>query len=156
MRTLILPQKQRFSPAFQAPAIFEFLDEIGDEFGRIWGHPPKCARSKIESVSNDRCQAFWIPNGAPVGTNLRTCDPENERWEIAWTTKGMAGFAHIQAKSDEHGNIVMNYVSPLPKPLRRTTFIPTDSEGWRWKLEFSADGGENGVEVYRIKATRSQ
>ncbi len=68
----------------------------------------------------------------------------------------MAGFTHIRAKSGDDGNNVMHYVSPLPNPLRRITFYPTDTDSWRWTLEISTDDGENWLEVYRIKATRSQ
>jgi hypothetical protein len=35
-------------------------------------------------------------------------------------------------------------------------FFPPDENGWNWKLEFSSDGGESWLEVYRIKATRSE
>lgn len=100
-------------------------------------------------------QDFWLPNGGGVGTNLRTYNAETESWDIAWTITGMAGFAHIQAKEDDIGNIVMHYKSPLPDPLRRITFFPPDDGGWNWKLEVSGDG-DNWREVYRIKATPAE
>lgn len=100
-------------------------------------------------------QDFWLPNGGPVGTNLRTYNAETESWDIAWAVKGLPGFAHIQAESDENGNIVMMYKSPIPDPPRKITFFPADADGWNWKLEISADGGGKWTEVYRIKASRS-
>lgn len=100
-------------------------------------------------------QDFWMPNGGPIGTNLRTWNPNTESWDIAWAIKGVAGFAHIQAEKDAEGNVVMRYKSPIPDPLRRITFFPADSDGWDWKLELSSDNGENWTEVYRIKASRS-
>jgi hypothetical protein len=100
-------------------------------------------------------QDFWIPHDGPIGTNLRTWDPDAESWEIAWTIKGMAGFAHIQARMNDEGNIVMHYKSPLPDPLRRITFFPAGADGWNWKLEVSNDEGANWINVYRIKASRS-
>ena len=100
-------------------------------------------------------QDFWIPNGGDVGTNLRTWNSETETWHIAWATKTLPGFAHIQAKMDSDGNIVMRYKSPPQNPPRRITFFPVNDEGWNWKLEFSFDGGENWTEVYRIRATRT-
>ena len=100
-------------------------------------------------------QDFWMPNDGPVGTNLRTWNPDTESWDIAWAIKGLAGFAHIQAEMDADGNIVMRYKSPIPDPLRRITFFPADMDGWNWKLELSSDNGENWTEVYRIKASRS-
>ena len=102
-------------------------------------------------------QDFWIPNDGPVGTNLRTYNKAAESWDIAWTIKGMPGpgFAHITAKKQDDGRIVMRYVAPVPDPLRRITFFPATADGWDWKLEMSTDGGENWTDVYRIKARRS-
>ena len=54
-------------------------------------------------------QDFWIPNDGPVGTNLRTWNPDTESWDIAWAIKGLPGFAHIQAEMHDDGNIVMRY-----------------------------------------------
>ena len=99
-------------------------------------------------------QDFWIPFGGPVGTNLRTYHDETESWDIAWAIKGVPGFAHIVARQDTAGEIVMEYKSPVPDPPRRITFYPVDDEGWNWKLEFSFDGGDSWTEVYRIKATK--
>lgn len=101
-------------------------------------------------------QDFWIPNNSDfVGTNLRTYNEETSSWDIAWTIDPMPGFAHIQAKLQDDGSIVMNYKSPVPDPIRRITFFPPDANGWNWKLEVSSDAGLNWTEVYRIKATRS-
>jgi hypothetical protein len=101
-------------------------------------------------------QDFWLPPDGNVGTNLRTWNSKTESWDIAWAINTQPGFAHIQAKEDEDGNIVMHYKSPLPDPLRRITFFPPDEKGWNWKLEFSQDGGETWFEVYRITATPHQ
>lgn len=101
-------------------------------------------------------QDFWMPHDGNVGTNLRTWNPETESWDIAWAINTQPGFAHIQAKQDDDGNIVMHYKSPLPDPLRRITFFPPEENGWDWKLEFSQDGGETWFEVYRIRATPSE
>jgi len=98
-------------------------------------------------------QDFWIPSGGPVGTNLRTYSDETGSWDIAWAIKGVPGFAHIVAKQNVAGEIVMEYRSPVQNPPRRITFYPVDKEGWNWKLEFSFDGGDSWTEVYRIKAT---
>jgi hypothetical protein len=99
-------------------------------------------------------QDFWFPHSGPVGTNLRTYHSETESWDIAWAIKGTPGFAHITAKQNTAGEIIMQYKSPLPEPPRRITFFPADDDGWKWKLEFSFDGGNNWTEVYRITASR--
>ncbi|MBT8109602.1 MAG: hypothetical protein KJO27_02640 [Gammaproteobacteria bacterium] len=98
-------------------------------------------------------QDFWIPPGGPVGTNLRTYDNDTKSWDIAWAIKGVPGFAHIVARQNDSGEIVMKYESPVPNPPRKITFFPVIDEGWNWKLELSFDGGNNWTEVYRIKAT---
>ena len=96
-----------------------------------------------------------MPNDGGVGTNLRTYNKESASWDIAWSVTGMpAGFAHIQAKKDDNGDIVMMYKSPLPKPPRRITFFPPEKNSWKWKLEMSFDEGQSWTEVYRIQATR--
>lgn len=98
-------------------------------------------------------QDFWIPGDGNVGTNLRTWNPDSGSWDIAWAIDTLAGFAHIEAKQQEDGNIVMLYKSPIPDPLRHITFFPPDEDGWDWQLEYSRDGGEIWRVVYRIRAT---
>jgi hypothetical protein len=98
-------------------------------------------------------QDFWIPGDGNVGTNLRTWNADTESWDIAWAIDTLPGFAHIQAKQEDNGNIVMMYKSPVPDPLRRITFFAPDEDGWDWQLEFSPDDGETWRVVYRIRAT---
>lgn len=97
-------------------------------------------------------QDFWLPADGKVGTNLRTWNADTDAWDIAWVVDTVPGFAHIQAREDADGNIVMHYKAPVPDPERRITFYPPDEEGWDWTLEFKLDG-ENWTEVYRIHAT---
>jgi len=99
-------------------------------------------------------QDFWMPNGGPVGTNLRTYNADTQSWDIAWAIKGLPGFAHIAAKTDASGNIVMHYKTHIPDPLRKITFFPAKNDSWKWKLEISSDAGQNWLEVYRIQASR--
>jgi hypothetical protein len=100
-------------------------------------------------------QDFWMPNDGPAGTNLRTWNPNSNTWDIAWAIPGVPGFAHITAEEDDAGNVVMQYVSPVPNPLRRITFFAPDDSGWDWVMEFSTDDGATWQPVYRIKATPS-
>lgn len=113
--------------------------------------PGAGARWNFVCLGGTAVQDFWLPPDGKVGTNLRTWNAETESWDIAWTITGMPGFAHIGAKQDEAGNIVMEYVRPVPEPNRRITFLPPDSQGWDWKLEMFIN--EQWVEVYRIRAT---
>ncbi len=98
-------------------------------------------------------QDFWRPEGGSLGTNLRTWNPEKERWEIVWTATQTPGVTIISAVQQDDGRIVMHYESPIPTPRRRITFFPPDQSGWRWVMELSNDEGSTWFEVYRIKAT---
>lgn len=98
-------------------------------------------------------QDFWLAPDGSVGTNLRTWNAEANAWDIAWAIGDLPGFAHIEAKEDAAGNIVMMYKSPIPDPLRRITFFPPDENGWDWKLDYSRDAGETWITVYKIRAT---
>ena len=118
--------------------------------------PGDGARWNFVCIGNGTAiQDFWMPADGNVGTNLRTYNADTASWDIAWAIGTQPGFAHIEAKQDESGNIVMHYKSPPQDPPRRITFYPPDADGWNWTLEFSFDGGATWTEVYRIRATRS-
>lgn len=134
-------------------------DEGLGQDGKTWT-PGNGARWNFTCVGNGiAVQDFWMPNGAEgspapgVGTNLRIYDPVAEQWEIAWTATRAPGFTHIRARKDEHGNIVMHYVSPEQTPPRRIIFFTPTAEGWNWVMELSFDKGETWTPVYKIKAT---
>ncbi|MFC4348085.1 hypothetical protein ACFO5Q_09540 [Kordiimonas lipolytica] len=135
---------------------------LSQDDGETW-LPGNGARWNFTCVGNGiAVQDFWMPNGkaggpAPgVGTNLRIYDATSGQWEIAWTATRSPGFAHIQAKMDEGGNIIMHWASPVQDPPRRITFYPPTDEGWDWLMEMSFDGGESWTGVYKIKATPRQ
>lgn len=137
-------------------------DEGLQQDGTTW-LPGNGARWNFTCVGDGiAVQDFWMPNGAAggpapgVGTNLRIYDPENKRWEIAWTATQSPGFSHIRAEQDETGNIIMHYVSPLPTPARRITFFPPNEEGWNWVMEMSFNNDDTWTAVYKIKATPRQ
>jgi hypothetical protein len=100
-------------------------------------------------------QDFWMPANGTIGTNLRIYNAGTGNWDIAWAINGLPGFAYIQAREDEDGNIIMHYKTPVPDPLRRITFFPPDEDGWNWKLELSTDKGETWFDAYRVRASRS-
>ena len=134
-------------------------DEGLQQDGTTW-LPGNGARWNFTCVGDGiAVQDFWMPNGADggpvpgVGTNLRIYDPENARWEIAWTATRSPGFAHIRAEQDESGNIVMHYVSPEQTPPRRITFFPPTEDGWNWVMEMSFNSDDVWTPVYKIKAT---
>jgi hypothetical protein len=128
--------------------------ELGKD-GKEWTEGAGAKWNFICVGDGTAVQDFWMPTDGSVGTNLRTYNTETESWDIVWTIKPKPGFTHIQARQDEHSNIVMHVMTPVPDPLRRITFFPADADGWNWKLEFSSDDGDSWFEVYRIKATPS-
>lgn len=121
--------------------------------GKTWTENPP-ARWNFTCVGNGvAIQDFWMPSAGGYGTNLRMYNAEKERWEIVWTSTGTPGLSEITAKQDESGNIVMEYVKPVPSPLRRITFFKPTEEGWDWHMAMSQDGGENWLTVVKMKAT---
>ena len=97
-------------------------------------------------------QDYWMPNDGGVGTNLRIYTPDTGKWDIAWTSTGAPGLSHITAEEQSNGNIVMEYVSPIPNPPRRITFFPPSDNGWNWQQEMSFDEGKTWTVVYKIEA----
>ena len=124
-----------------------------DQDGQTWNEGQGARWNFACLGSGTAIQDFWLPPDGNVGTNLRTYNAETETWDIIWIINTLPGFSHITAKMNDDGDIVMEYVSPIPDPLRRITFFPPDDTGWNWKLEFSSDAGESWTEVYRIRAT---
>lgn len=138
---------------------WDIVDEGLQQDGTTW-LPGNGARWNFTCVGDGiAVQDFWMPNGAEggpapgVGTNLRIYDPETEQWQIAWTATRSPGYAHIRAKQNEDGDIVMHWVTPEQNPPRRITFFTPTDEGWNWVMEMSFDEGESWTPVYKIKAT---
>ncbi len=128
-------------------------DETLAQDGSGWG-PGKGARWIFECIGDGTAaQDFWMPNPGGWGTNLRTYNPDTEKWEIVWTARALNGLMHISAEQDDAGNIVMDILKPVQNPPRRITFLPPHENGWDWVMETSFDEGETWTEVYKIKAT---
>lgn len=121
--------------------------------GSGWGPGPGARWVFLCVGDGTAVQDFWMPNGAAVGTNLRTYNAETESWEIVWTVPSLNGFTHISATQNAEGDIVMDVVSPVQDPPRRITFLQPSENGWNWKMEWSFDSGASWTEVSRIKAT---
>ncbi|GAB5487907.1 MAG: hypothetical protein Pars2KO_14770 [Parasphingorhabdus sp.] len=132
---------------------WDIADEQLQQDGKTW-QPGKGARWNFTCLGNGTAiQDFWMPNGGGFGTNLRMYNKDTESWDIAWSNNITPAMAHISAREDSAGNIVMRYVSPQQSPARRITFFPPTDTGWNWKLEISSNGEKTWREVYRIKAT---
>lgn len=133
---------------------WDIADEQLQQDGKTWS-PGKGARWNFTCLGNGTAiQDFWMPNGGGFGTNLRMYNKDSGNWDIAWSNNITPAMAHISAKEDAAGNIIMHYVSPEQSPARRITFFPPTDMGWNWKLEISTDSEKTWREVYRIKATR--
>jgi len=136
---------------------WDIADETLDPDGDSWIPGPGARWNFVCIGDGTAVQDFWLPNDGGVGTNLRTWNSATLSWDIAWAVNGLPGFAHIVAKQQDDGRIVMHWKTPNANPerMRRITFYPPDKTGWRWTQEWSQDGGESWFEVYRIRATPS-
>lgn len=133
---------------------WDIADEQLSQDGTTWT-PGAGARWNFTCLGNGTAiQDFWMPIGGGFGTNLRMYDKATGSWDIAWSNNSTPAMAHISAKEDEAGNIIMHYVAPKPTPARRITFFPPAKNSWNWQLEISTDGEKSWRTVYRIKATR--
>lgn len=128
-------------------------EQLSREDGKTWTQGAG-ARWNFTCVGNGTAiQDFWMPNGGSFGTNLRMYDEDKDSWDIAWVSALTPAMAHIGAKMDDDGKIVMHSIAPKPNPARRITFFPPTKSGWDWTLEISTDGEKTWRTVYRITAT---
>lgn len=97
-------------------------------------------------------QDVWIPDtensppGAVMGTNLRVYKPEDDSWEMVWTTEALGGFQTFSSRMQE-GEMVMHGDIPtgrFPAHMARITFHNISERHFDWKYEASAPGdGQN-------------
>jgi hypothetical protein len=128
-------------------------DETLAKDGSSWG-PGKGARWIFSCVGPGiAIQDYWMASGGGFGTNLRTYNPDTGSWEIVWIAGNQNGMMHIGAQQIDNGNIVMNILKPDQDPPRRIIFFPPDENGWNWVQQWSFDGGDTWIDVYRIKAS---
>lgn len=125
-----------------------FIDANGE-----WQTPPTRPTWVWHWVLNGTAvQDVWMPDpdtapqAAVMGTNLRVYDPEEDRWDMVWTTETLAGFQRFTARM-ENDEIVMHGAIPAgqrPAHDARITFHDIQAERFEWKYEASAPGdGEN-------------
>lgn len=108
-------------------------------------------------------QDVWLPApdspaSATPGTNLRIYDPEQDAWNVVWTTTGQKAFDNFTARWVDD-RIVMNGERPArggrQAHLARITFHAIEDHSFLWKYEFSPPGdGENWTEVARLACRR--
>lgn len=128
-------------------------DEQFARDGSGWS-PGNGARWVFECVGDGTAvQDYWLPPGGGFGTNVRTYNTDSGEWEIIWAASNQKGLMHITASLNDDDEIVMHVVKPDFDPPRRIIFFPPDDEGWDWVQQWSFDGGETWVDVYRIRAT---
>ena len=116
--------------------------------------PGKGARWIFKCIGDGTAvQDYWKPNDGGWGTNLRTYNPDAEKWEIVWAATGLKGLMHIEAKQAEDGSVIMDVLKPKPDQPRRIIFYPPDEEGWSWQQEWWFEQSQAWVPVYKIRAT---
>lgn len=129
--------------------------------GGDWQKSPQPARWDFHfALDGAAVQDVWRPGvaGAPVGTNLRTYDPESDRWQMVWATATQARFDHFDATVID-GNIIMTGErwarGALPAHHARITFHEIGEQSFEWRYEASGTGAEGTFgEQSRISCRR--
>lgn len=108
-------------------------------------------------------QDVWLPDreqnpNAPMGTNVRTFDPETGLWEVVWATQAVPKFDRYKA-SFRNGEIHIFAERPATKQFRshlmRITFHNISADHFDWRYEASGlTDGQNWQERSRLSCDR--
>ena len=112
-----------------------------------WQDSPGRARWLFQYVLDGHAvQDFWYPpaeSQGPPGTNLRTYDPDSDRWMMVWATSRQAHFDHFEAQVED-GHIIMTgereASGAFPAHHVRITFSDIGQGEFHWRYEASPDG----------------
>lgn len=91
------------------------------------------------------------------GTGLRTYDPGEDRWEVAWVSAKHPSVTTFEARPEGDGGIVM-LGEHATGHWSRTTFHGVEADRFSWKLELQGLGKdpEAWTEVARLRAVRRE
>lgn len=98
--------------------------------------------------------ASWVdaPDSQRLyGTNVRIFNAEKGEWEMAWVSTTTREVWRFTATSKE-GEIVMRSVDL--DPPRRNIFHDFTPDSFRWRQEWTFDGGKTWIPVAYIEARR--
>ena len=105
-------------------------------------------------------QDVFVPAaGSPIGTNLRTYDPDADRWQMVWATETQARFDHFEARGID-GDIVMTgdrwAREAFQAHFSKITFHNIGEDHFDWTYEASSTGEEGPFsEILRISCDRA-
>jgi hypothetical protein len=94
------------------------------------------------------------PNKRQIGTNLRVFDRDKQQWLMAWITKEGNTVDTYSAESDNDLIVMLSKHKTPQGKYARITFFDMQQDSFEWKLEWSDDGKNNWLEVYRIHGKR--
>jgi len=110
-------------------------------------------------VLMDEWRAPKPGGGEGVGVNLRHYDPTAGHYVAKWLSDSLDDWRTYTARF-EGDRFVMRGKSTAPSGSEgdaRITFYDIEPESFRWKLDWSVDGGETWIpEVFLIEATRAR
>jgi hypothetical protein len=93
-----------------------------------------------------------VPESARTyGTNIRIYNAKQQHWEMAWIDSGAREAREFSAVS-KPGEIVMS--SKDTEQRRRITFYEITESSFRWRQEWTFDGGATWVPVSYLEAKR--
>ena len=130
--------------------------------GTTWVDAPHPARWNFYRILDGAAvQDDWIAPSPDVplvdggtrfrGTNLRSYDPGTDTWHCIWISSAQAAPRRFSATWRD-GTFVMTAID-TPQP-RRNIFSDITASSFRWRQEWSFDGGASWTPVAYIEATR--
>ena len=92
-------------------------------------------------------------------TAMRIFDARAGQWKVAWMANGAGkvpgqDFGTFVARM-EGEELIMTSPGGDGAPLQRVVFSDFTGDSFRWRSEYSADGGTNWTTVMRLRAERS-
>lgn len=105
-------------------------------------------------------QDDWVSNTSSAdkipgfGTYLRVYDPMSKKWQAAWLSSRARSLELFNGEETE--TEVFFYSMPNEKGrITRTVFSNIQPDFFNWRMDWSNDGGETWLMVYKVNAIRN-
>lgn len=118
------------------------------------------ARWSFSAIQNGRAlQDNWVsfaPDGKTAAGHvnaIRVYDAITQKWQAAWLSSN-DGRLEFFSGSEDMGEVIFTTTSANKGRLSRQVFSEINPQSFKWRIEWSKDGGESWLTVYRVEAIR--